>query len=82
MCIRDRVHEGEAAEVAGALDPAAQCNGLSDVFGAEFAAGVGTVHVKGGGRRCRFRAAKVSPAGGEEGTFQRAMHSVMLPRAQ
>ena len=57
-----QVHEGEAAEVAGALDPAAQGDGLSDVVGAKFAAGVGTVHVVMGGRWSRNRAAKVRRA--------------------
>ena len=53
------VDECEAAEVAGPLDPSAQDDGLSDVVGAEFAAGVGTVHLLGCDRRCRLCFAKV-----------------------
>ena len=43
------VDEGHSAEVAGALDPAAQGDGLSDVFGAKLSAGVGSKHGDVGG---------------------------------
>ena len=45
------VHEGEAAQVAGALDPSGQGHGLAGIGEAELAAGVGAVH----GRRVSGR---------------------------
>ena len=56
-----QVHEGEAAEVAGALDPAAQGDGLSDVVGAEFAAGGNGAWY--GVRRVLFQGQKVRRPG-------------------
>jgi hypothetical protein len=63
------VHEGHAAEVAGALDPSAEDDGGADVVGAKFAAGMGAVHVRG------IRVPKFTASQARGSRFAACMHT-------